>query len=84
VLVSVVQGDITFTDADFHRRETTLLGSRNATQVDFERVIQAIRDGKVKSEAWISHRTSMHGAVQDLPRWASEKTGLIKAVIEIA
>jgi 2-desacetyl-2-hydroxyethyl bacteriochlorophyllide A dehydrogenase len=83
VLVSVVQGDITFTDADFHRRETTLLGSRNATDVDFERVIQAIRDGKIKSEAWITHRTSLPGAIADLPRWATEKAGLIKAVIEV-
>jgi len=24
------------------------------------------------------------GAVKDLPRWASEKTGLIKAVIEVS
>jgi 2-desacetyl-2-hydroxyethyl bacteriochlorophyllide A dehydrogenase len=84
VLVSVVQGDITFTDADFHRRETTLLGSRNATDEDFERVIQAIRDGKVKSEAWITHRTSLRGAIEDLPRWAKEKSGLIKAVIEVS
>lgn len=84
VLVSVVQGDITFTDADFHRRETTLLGSRNALNDDFERVIGAIRSGDIRSEAWITHRTTLAGAVTDLPRWASEKTGLIKAVIEIA
>jgi len=84
VLVSIVQGDITFTDSDFHRREATLLGSRNALNADFERVIGAIRDGKVKSSAWITHRTSLAGAVTDLPRWAKEKTGLIKALIEIA
>jgi len=83
VLVSVVQGDITFTDADFHRRETTLLGSRNANDTDFERVIQAIRDGKVKSDAWITHRTTLRGAIEDLPRWAAKKSGLIKALIEI-
>jgi hypothetical protein len=37
----------------------------------------------VKSSAWITHRTSLAGAVADLPRWAKEKAGLIKAVIEI-
>ncbi len=83
VLVSIVQGTITFTDADFHRRETTLYASRNATREDFDRVMQAIRDGHVPSSQWITHRTTLGGAVQDLPVWAREKSGLTKAIIEI-
>ncbi|HET7527690.1 MAG TPA: zinc-binding alcohol dehydrogenase family protein, partial [Burkholderiaceae bacterium] len=31
VLISIVSADITFSDPEFHKRETTLLGSRNAT-----------------------------------------------------
>lgn len=84
VLVSVVKGDITFTDADFHRKELTLLASRNATLEDFERVIAAMADGRVDSNAWITHRTSMRGAINDLPLWAKNKAGLVKAVIELA
>ncbi len=84
VLVSVVKGDITFTDADFHRKELTLIGSRNATLEDFERVIAAITAGGVPTRKWITHRTSMRGAVTDLPLWATQKSGLIKAVIEVA
>jgi 2-desacetyl-2-hydroxyethyl bacteriochlorophyllide A dehydrogenase len=84
VLVSIVKGNITFTDADFHRKELTLMGSRNATAEDFERVIGAIRAGRVPSEKWITHRTTLQGAVRDLPNWANNKSGLIKAVIEIA
>jgi len=83
VMVSVVQGDISFTDADFHRRELTLLGSRNATATDFQRVIDAIGAGKVKAADWISHRTTLAGAVTDLPRWSREKRGLVKALIEL-
>lgn len=83
-LVSVVKGDITFTDADFHRKEMSIFGSRNALSADFERVIAAIRDGKVPVDRLITHRTTLAGAVADLPRWAHEKSGLIKAVIEIA
>jgi threonine dehydrogenase-like Zn-dependent dehydrogenase len=44
ILVSVVKDPITFMDPDFHRKEMTLLGSRNATSEDFERVIAAIRE----------------------------------------
>ncbi len=84
VLVSVVKGDITFTDADFHRKELTLFASRNATLEDFERVIAAMADGHIDSKAWITHRTTMRGAISDLPLWASNKTGLVKAVIELA
>ena len=84
VLVSVVKGEITFTDADFHRKELTLMGSRNATTDDFERVIAAIVAGRVPHEKWITHRTTLRGAVSDLPKWTSDKTGLIKAVIEMS
>ncbi|MEO6015331.1 MAG: zinc-binding alcohol dehydrogenase family protein [Devosia sp.] len=84
VLVSVVKGDINFVDADFHRKEISLFGSRNALKADFERVIAAIKAGDAKSRDWITHRTSLSGAVQDLPKWVTDKTGLIKAVIEIS
>lgn len=84
VLVSVVKGDISFSDADFHRKEMTVLGSRNATAVDFEQVIAAIVAGDVPINRLVTHRTTLAGAVTDLPRWASQKSGLIKAIIEIA
>jgi 2-desacetyl-2-hydroxyethyl bacteriochlorophyllide A dehydrogenase len=81
VLVSVVKGEVSFTDAEFHRKELTVLGSRNATAEDFQRVIDAIRAGKAASAAWLTHRTTLGQAVDELPRWAHEKSGLIKAVI---
>lgn len=83
VLVSVVKDQITFSDPDFHRKEMTLLGSRNATSKDFARVISAIRDGKVPVDSLITHRTSLADAVSNIPSWATQKDGLIKAVIEI-
>lgn len=83
VLVSVVKNSISFSDPDFHRKEMTLLGSRNATSADFEGVIAAIKDGAIPVDRLITHRTSLRGAVRDIPRWAIQKNGLIKALIEI-
>ena len=83
VLVSVVKDPITFRDPDFHRKEMTLLGSRNATSEDFERVIAAIRNGDIPVNRLITHRTSLAGAVRAIPTWAEQKSGLIKAVIEV-
>jgi 2-desacetyl-2-hydroxyethyl bacteriochlorophyllide A dehydrogenase len=83
VLVSVVKGSLHFEDPDFHRREMTLFASRNATAVDFERVMAAIGEGKVPVDRLITHRTTLANAARDLPAWASNRQHLIKAIIEI-
>jgi len=83
VLVSIVSDNITFSDPEFHKREMTVMGSRNATRADFERVIAAIESGRVPLDRLITHRTSLGGTVLDLPRWTTEKAGLVKALVEI-
>ena len=83
VLVSVVKGEISFTDAEFHRREMSLLGSRNAMAEDFATVIETIKTGAIPIDALITHRTSLADAADNLPRWAVQKQGLVKAVIEL-
>lgn len=83
VLVSVVKEDITFSDPEFHKREMMLIGSRNATRVDFDHVRQSIAEGLVPTEQLITHRTTLADLAEDLPRWAREKFGLIKALIKI-
>jgi 2-desacetyl-2-hydroxyethyl bacteriochlorophyllide A dehydrogenase len=83
VLVSVVTDPITFKDPDFHKKEMTLLGSRNATVEDFEHVVAAIRAGWVPVDRLITHRTNLAGAVSAIPQWATDKSGLIKAIIEV-
>jgi len=83
VLISVVKDRITFADPEFHKREMTLIGSRNALKADFEHVMASIRAGKVPLDALATHETTLEGAVEDLPRWAHAKDGLIKAIITV-
>ncbi|RUV88424.1 zinc-binding alcohol dehydrogenase family protein [Mesorhizobium sp. M1A.F.Ca.IN.022.07.1.1] len=83
VLVSVVKDDITFSDPEFHKREMTLVGSRNALRADFDHVAASIRNGAVPLEKLVTHRTTLADTPRDLARWAHEKSGLIKAVIEV-
>jgi 2-desacetyl-2-hydroxyethyl bacteriochlorophyllide A dehydrogenase len=83
VLVSVVKEPITFMDPDFHRKEMSLYGTRTATFEDFQRVIAAHRDGQIPIDRLITHRTDLERASHDIPRWATEKSGLIKALLEI-
>ena len=83
VLVGLVKDSITFFDPEFHKREMTLMASRNAAAADFEHVISAIRAGIVPISKLITHRTTLTEAVTMLPHWSRDKTGLIKAMIEI-
>ena len=83
VLVSVVKEPITFTDPDFHRKEMTLFGSRNATSEDFDTSSRPSANGKVPVDRLITHRTSLAAPRQKFPLWATQKSGLIKALIEI-
>ena len=84
VLVSVVKDEIGFSDPEFHKREMMLVGSRNATRVDFEHVMASIRAGHVPVEALVTHRTTLDRVPLDLARWATEKSGLIKAIVRVA
>lgn len=83
ILVSVVNGQVSFSDPDFHKREMTLIGSRNATDEDFRHVMACHKAGKIPLEKIITHRTNMDAAENDLPFWAKEKNGLVKAMIEM-
>jgi 2-desacetyl-2-hydroxyethyl bacteriochlorophyllide A dehydrogenase len=82
ILVSLVQADIAFRDPDFHRREMTLLSSRNATRADFERVIAAVRAGQVVTEPLITHQVALADVVDQFPGWLRREAGVIKAMVE--
>jgi 2-desacetyl-2-hydroxyethyl bacteriochlorophyllide A dehydrogenase len=83
VLVSVVRDTISFADPEFHKRETSLLGSRNATPEDFAKVFTAMREGQVPTDALVTHRVSLDEAPSSFPAWIKPETGVIKALIEI-
>ena len=83
VLVSIVQGNISFSDPEFHRRETTLLSSRNATLADFATVMAAMRDGKVPARAIKTHSAPLWEVAERLPEWTRPDAGTVKAVLEL-
>jgi 2-desacetyl-2-hydroxyethyl bacteriochlorophyllide A dehydrogenase len=84
VFVGLFQGDLTFHDPAAHRRELTLLCSRNASAADFRRVISLLESGRVATSQWISHRVPFgDGVVAGFPRWLNPQTRFIKAVIDV-
>ena len=83
VFLGIVQGDLTFSDPEFHKRETTLLASRNATREDFEAVLAAIRAGRVPTAALNTHRASLEQVPDLFPGWMAPEAGVVKALVEI-
>ena len=83
VLISVVRDTITFSDPEFHKRETTLLGSRNATAEDFEIVIQAMRDGKVPTAALNTHKLKLADVPADFVQLLDPAQRVVKAIVEV-
>ncbi|MCS0584012.1 zinc-binding alcohol dehydrogenase family protein [Massilia pinisoli] len=83
VLVSIVPERISFSDPEFHKRETTLLGSRNATVEDFREVLAAMKAGLVPTRAMNTHRTTLDEFVDVLPQWMDPASGVIKAIVEV-
>lgn len=83
VLVSIVKADITFSDPEFHKREMTLMGSRNATPEDFEQVVNCLENGSVKASSMITHKGKLLDLPELLPSWCKPESGVIKAVVEV-
>jgi 2-desacetyl-2-hydroxyethyl bacteriochlorophyllide A dehydrogenase len=82
-LVGVIRGDLVWPDAEVHRRELTIRASRNATQVDFDHVMDSIRVGLVPTSKLATHETSIDRVPLDMPIWAHDRTGLIKAIVNL-
>ncbi len=82
VFVGLFQGEVRFDDPNFHRRELTVLSSRNAVPTDFSRVLADLRSGAVTTTPWISHRMALSEVPEHFHTVVTDPT-LRKAVIEV-
>lgn len=81
VYVGLFQGDLTFHDPDFHKKELTLMASRNALASDFEQIIQAVEEGQIDTDPWITHRASFDEMIDEFDDWLDPESGVIKAMV---
>ena len=82
VFVGLVQDDIAFRDPEFHRRELTLLASRNSAGV-FPKIIRMIEAGQIDTRPWITHRLDLAAVPEKFPSLPGS-AGLVKAMIDVA
>lgn len=84
VFVGLFQGDVTFNDPNFHRRELTVMGSRNALPATFREVIRLVEEGKVDTRPWITHRFKLAETPAVFPKDIAGNPAVLKAMIEVA
>ena len=83
IFVGITKEPIPLDDALLHRRELTLLASRNALAADFTAIIQLIRQGHLHTQRWLTHRSSLAEAPADFARWAEPEAQVVKAIIRV-
>jgi 2-desacetyl-2-hydroxyethyl bacteriochlorophyllide A dehydrogenase len=81
VLVGLQKGEINFSHPEFHKREATLMSSRNATREDFIRVMGSMKKGDIDPARYITHRVDFAQVKGEFERWLDPATGVIKAMV---
>jgi 2-desacetyl-2-hydroxyethyl bacteriochlorophyllide A dehydrogenase len=82
VLIGLQKSDISFNHPEFHKRESTLMSSRNATRADFEHVIASMKNSLVNPATYITHRVKFDDVKENFESWLNPATGVIKAMVE--
>jgi 2-desacetyl-2-hydroxyethyl bacteriochlorophyllide A dehydrogenase len=83
VFVGLFQGDVTFNDPNFHRRELTLCASRNALPQTFRDIIHLVEAGRIDTRPWITHRFALAETPTVFPRDIAGNPAVLKAIIAV-
>ncbi len=83
ILVGLQKGDISFNHPEFHKREATLMSSRNATREDFNLVISCMKKGLVSPTNYITHRVKFDQVKDNFISWLNPSNGVSKAMVEL-
>lgn len=79
--VGLFKGNLQFSDPEFHKKETTMMGSRNATEEDFAKVGRLMAEGKITAQMMLTHRYEFHALAEIYEQQVINNRELIKGVI---
>ncbi|MBL5901930.1 zinc-binding alcohol dehydrogenase family protein [Serratia fonticola] len=79
--VGLFKGDLQFSDPEFHKKETTMMGSRNATKEDFIKVGRLMAAGKITAGMMLSHQFEFSTLADIYEAEVINNKQLIKGVI---
>jgi threonine dehydrogenase-like Zn-dependent dehydrogenase len=82
ILVGLQLGEISFSHPEFHKREATLMSSRNATKADFSHVMTAIASGQINPLPMITHRLLFDDVMSKFSVLSDPSNKVVKAMID--
>ncbi|HOZ85136.1 MAG TPA: zinc-binding alcohol dehydrogenase family protein [Niabella sp.] len=83
VLIGLQKEAFSFSHPEFHKRESTLMSSRNATHADFEHVVACMKAGQVNPKTYITHTVGFNEIKDNFESWLKPETGVIKAMVQL-
>ena len=81
VFVGLHKGDLVIPDIEFHKKETTLLGSRNATLEDFAKVGELMANGQLRADMMLNRHYDFSKLADNFEADVINNRELIKGVI---
>lgn len=82
VLIGLQKEEIVFSHPEFHKRESTLMSSRNATREDFNTVIIAMKEKLIDVTSLITHRVPFDKVRDEFMLWLDPGSQVVKAMVE--
>lgn len=83
ILIGLQKGNICFSHPEFHKREATLMSSRNATRQDFEHVIESIKNRQIAPANFITQNILFENLKEEFNYLLNPENGVIKAMVEL-
>lgn len=81
IFVGITKEPVLLDDPLFHRRELTLLASRNAVSSDFPRILSLIESGQINTQPWITHCCAFQDLPTTMPHWIKPETAVLKGIV---
>jgi 2-desacetyl-2-hydroxyethyl bacteriochlorophyllide A dehydrogenase len=81
VLIGLQKEALAISHPEFHKREGTLMSSRNALAKDFSFVIKCIKTGLIEPKHYITHRIALDEVIDKFESLTKPENGVIKAII---
>ena len=82
IFVGLINDSVTLFDPDLHRREATILASRNSTAPEHHRVLDLMESGAIDVTAWPRECAKPDVMHQRFPLWLRRQAGIVKAVVD--
>jgi len=77
------RNEIVISHPEFHKREATLMSSRNATEEDFNHVLNCMKNKLLDPATYITHRVLFDEVKDNFESWLDPQTGVIKAMVTL-